>query len=385
MKKDTVALLSEAVCDYLRIKAFSKISEDTFDRHRRIVKYFVRFITARHIEWEDLFTDDTLKDFLEYCRLYKTISVIRSFSKFLYYERHIKKPVGKYHPILPEIFNKYLSYKASTQSNIYCERIVLTGLSKFLEEHNKTLADIKIEDLDYFLAEQYSHLRIKTQNSYRSALRVFLRELYVKGILQKNLAQFIVNRRIFAMAKPPKFLRAALTKKLFKNLKYTTKKDLRANAMLYLAYTLGLRPTEISLIKLDDISFKESKITLNTRKNCEPTILPLPEETLKAITAYIVGARPNCQRRALFLYLKPEYKPLTGNHVAKEITRCMRRAGVDATSYRMRHTYAQNLLEQDVSIFEIKEMMGHDNIQTTRVYLHINIKLMREVLFNETF
>jgi site-specific recombinase XerD len=385
MKKDTISLLSNVVCDYLRTKAFSKISEYTFDRHWHIVRYFVRFASARHVEWDDLFADSTIDAFLNHCTLNKTINIIRCFSRFLYDEGYINKPAGKYHPILPEIFNRHLSGKASLQSKIYRERIVLTGFSRYLEKINKTLTDVNIEDVDSFLSEQYSHLNMKTQSNYRSALRVFLRELYVKGIIRKNLAPLIVNRRIFAMTKPPRFLRSSWTKKLFGNLKHTTKKDLRANAMLYLAYTIGLRPTEISMITLDDISFKQAKITLHTRKNCKPVTLPLPEKTLKAITAYIVGARPTSKERTLFLYLKPEYKPLTGNHVAKEITRCIRRAGVNATSYCMRHTYAQNLLEQGVSIFEIKEMMGHDNIQTTQIYLHINIKLMREALFNETF
>jgi site-specific recombinase XerD len=62
----------------------------------------------------------------------------------------------------------------------------------------------------------------------------------------------------------------------------------------------------------------------------------------------------------------------------------MRKANIAASAYWLRHTYAQNLLEQEVSIFEIKEMLGHDRIQTTHRYIHINIKLMREVLFDET-
>jgi len=37
-----------------------------------------------------------------------------------------------------------------------------------------------------------------------------------------------------------------------------------------------------------------------------------------------------------------------------------------------------------VSLYEIKEMMGHDSIESTRKYLHVHIKLMREVLFDET-
>ncbi len=62
----------------------------------------------------------------------------------------------------------------------------------------------------------------------------------------------------------------------------------------------------------------------------------------------------------------------------------MKKAGLSASAYWLRHSYAQNLLEAETSIFDIKEMLGHDRIQTTRRYLHIHTRLMREVLFDET-
>jgi len=62
----------------------------------------------------------------------------------------------------------------------------------------------------------------------------------------------------------------------------------------------------------------------------------------------------------------------------------MKKAGIPGSAYWLRHTYAQNLLETGVSIYEIKEMLGHDTIESTRKYLHIHTQLMREVLFDET-
>ena len=61
----------------------------------------------------------------------------------------------------------------------------------------------------------------------------------------------------------------------------------------------------------------------------------------------------------------------------------MKQAGLPSSAYWLRHTYAQNLLLTGRSIFEVKEMMGHQNIQSTHRYLHIDIKLMRRVLFDE--
>jgi site-specific recombinase XerD len=62
----------------------------------------------------------------------------------------------------------------------------------------------------------------------------------------------------------------------------------------------------------------------------------------------------------------------------------MKKAGLDASGYWLRHTYAQSLLKMGRSIYEIKEMLGHECIESTGVYLHIHTELMRKVLFNES-
>ena len=382
MKLDLDAL-SDGIRDYLKMIAKSDFTDGTFDRHCRVLRYFYRYIKGEKIDGVAIFSDETVKSFLEICPLDIAPAVIRGFSRFLYYEKRIDKPVGKYHPILPEIFNRYLSYKASFQSNSDRERIVLTGLAGYLKTQDKDLKNIRVEDLDNMLSSLYGHLNMKTQNSYKTCLRVFLRYLYVNKIIRKNFAPLIINRRVFTGAKPPRYLHPEYIQKLFSSLKYDTPRDLRVNAMVYLAYSLGLRPSEISRITLDDLKFKTYQLTVPDRKNCNPEKLPLPVDTVKAIAAYIVGARPMTKQRALFLGLKPDHKPLTHSPVAKEISMCMKRAGLSSSAYALRHTYAQNLLENDVSIFEIKEMMGHQHIQTTQKYLHIHMKLMRKVLFDE--
>ncbi|MCK5350840.1 MAG: tyrosine-type recombinase/integrase, partial [Desulfobacula sp.] len=111
---------------------------------------------------------------------------------------------------------------------------------------------------------------------------------------------------------------------------------------------------------------------------------PLPDDTIKAITAYIVGGRPKSKHRTLFLQLVPPYNPVNKkNDIKHYIRNCMQKNNLSATTYWLRHSYAQNLLESGVSIYGIKEMMGHKNIESSRKYLSIHIKLMREVIIDE--
>ena len=112
--------------------------------------------------------------------------------------------------------------------------------------------------------------------------------------------------------------------------------------------------------------------------------LPVPEHTIKAVAAYTLNARPKGTHRHLFLTLCYPHRPVSSTAVIHSISKAMRQAGLSSTPYWLRHTYAQNLLQTGRSIYEIKEMLGHEKIQSTQRYLHIDTELMRKVLFNET-
>jgi site-specific recombinase XerD len=154
--------------------------------------------------------------------------------------------------------------------------------------------------------------------------------------------------------------------------------------MVHLAYTLGLRPVEISTITLDDISFRKRELTLSHRKGLNPVTLPLPEQTIKAIAAYLTKARPQSQSRTIFVNFPFPYAPMQSASVIQCISKAMKRAGLPYSAYALRHTYAQNLLHLGHSVYQIKEMLGHDTIHSTQKYLHIHVDLMRKVLFHET-
>ncbi len=63
----------------------------------------------------------------------------------------------------------------------------------------------------------------------------------------------------------------------------------------------------------------------------------------------------------------------------------MTKKNLGSSTYWLRHSFAQNMLESGMSIYEIKEMMGHKSLDSTKKYLSIHIGLMREVILDETF
>ena len=381
--------LAKAVDDYLVWMIAAGYASGTIMIHERLLNHFQNFITNRNISWEQVFTYDTLNGFEKHCGLHFSANALRGLGRYLFKQKLIPNPIKKPRIRLPDIYEDYLLYyeknRQVRRSALAQTRNVLAGLNDYLTKQDIDLVGIKIEQIDDFLTEFNVRLMPATCRYNRSYLRGFLRYLYFhRKILKRNLAPLIVGAPMYAQGQPPKFLRSDEVKALFAGLSTDNCKELRTSAMVHLGYTLGLRPKEIGLIRLNDISFVQGEISLADRKSANPIKLPLPEITIKAIAAYIVGCRPESDHRALFLTFRAPVKPVTAATVSHDITVAMRKINPSASAYWLRHTYAQNLLESGASIFEVKQMMGHDNVQSTKRYIHIHTKLMRKELFDET-
>jgi site-specific recombinase XerD len=384
------SLLIDVILDYTGwLKSLETQRGSTAQlRHIRILRDFALYVIHQGLSWDEMFTFKTIQEFQAESG-YKGVSgVLTALSDYLISRGKVDHPfqLAKPKPPLPDLYEAYLFYHTESLEGspglLKRIRRVLSPLHDYLGKHDIPLSKIKIEHCDAFLAtfkvSDYS------RKLYRSCLRGFLKYLYhEKGILKRDLAPLLVGPPQFAQRRLPKFLRPLQVKKLFASLKLSTPTQVRTYAMVHLAYSLGLRPAEISKITLDDISFQQGELTLRERKGGDLITLPLPENTIKAIALYVSKARPPGTSRRLFLVHQFPYRSLGPHLVALYIGEAMKHAGLPSSAYWLRHTYAQNLLLTGRSIFEVKEMLGHQNIQCTHRYLYIDVKLMRSALFHE--
>lgn len=390
MADNDIRMLAGAILEYLcRMKSDTERSaRGNVERFTEILTDFLIYTIRENVAWKDMFTFDTFIKFRKSTGAKKAARVLIGLSGYLHDKGSIDAPfkIPNYQIQLPDIYEQYLCHlkqnKAVSDGLLKGSRRVLAFFHHYLETAKIDLCALKIEHLDRFMAE--FKVAQNTRKTYRHHLRGFLNYLYhEKKILRKDLANLLVGAPRFDPVKPPKFLRPQEVQTLFSSLKLSTSTDIRTCAMVYLAYTLGLRPIEISKITLNDISFSEATLCVPDRKTKSPVVLPLPEMTVKAIAAYVAAARPQTPFRQLFLTCQNPIKPVSSTTVAYYIGKAMKDAGLSSSAYWLRHTYAQNLLTIGRSIFEIKEMLGHQNIQSSQAYLHIDTELMRKVLFDE--
>jgi len=392
MAAEDIRRLSQAILDYLGwpnpTGDFKQ--KQLRDRHGHILMEFLMFAVHEEIAWKDMFSFATLKRFRKHSPVLKEAGpALKGFLCYLYGGVRMASHLVQNHQIqLPHIYEKYLfcirEGKAISIENVKTSRRVLASFHAYHEQHKIALSALKVEHIDAFQTEFIKPFATMTRRIYRSKLRGFLSYLFDEKVTRKNLAYLVVSPRVFNQPKPPKFLRPQEIKKLFSSLSFNTPTQIRTYAMLLLAYSLGLRPAEISQITLDDISFQKGELTIRSRKMGNPVVLPIPYKTLKAIAAYVHKGRPESSHRELFLTCNKACRPISTNVVIFHISKAMKEAGLSSTAYWLRHSYAQGLLGLGRSIYEIKEMLGHQNIRSSQRYLYIHIELMRKVLLDET-
>ena len=253
--------LDEATSDYLQWMAENGYAKPTIDNYGKELQRFKVFVKKKRRTIENSFTDDFLRQFLDLNPTYRGRAV-RGLSRYLYEQGIISRHMRmKELTELPQIYEDYLRYQQKTHQASHRRRMhirtVLVALHQYLEKYHIRLKTVTIEKIDAFLAEYLAPYKARTCDIYRSRLRGFLRYLYFeRNLLSVNLASLIVGAPQFAKNKPPNFLRPDELQRLFAALKLSSPSELRTYAMAHLAYTLGMRPCEISWLNLNDVFFE---------------------------------------------------------------------------------------------------------------------------------
>lgn len=144
---------------------------------------------------------------------------------------------------------------------------------------------------------------------------------------------------------------------------------LKHRVMLSLIYSAGLRARELSKLKLADIDSERMMIHIRQSKYNKDRYIPLSPLILDGLRKYCRACNP-----VEYLFNGNQSgEPLSVRGmqwVLKEtVKKCKLQKGI--TLHTLRHSYATHLLEYGMDIVTIKELLGHERIETTMVYLHV--------------
>jgi integrase/recombinase XerD len=145
--------------------------------------------------------------------------------------------------------------------------------------------------------------------------------------------------------------------------------NLKHKAILSTIYSAGLRVSEAAHLKISDIHSANRRIFIRQAKGNKDRYTILSERTLLLLRDYWKVYRP---QEWLFPGVLAS-KPIATRTIQSVFKDSLSKAGITqkATVHTLRHCFATHLLNDNASLVQIKELLGHDNIQTTSMYLHL--------------
>jgi len=151
----------------------------------------------------------------------------------------------------------------------------------------------------------------------------------------------------------------------------------RDRAMFELAYSSGLRRCEIVGMDIKDVDFGEGEVRV-TGKRGKERLVPVGRKALEAISFYLHTVRPKLAKGnpspALFIGWLENHKRLTPTAVSYIFQR--RKRGI--TPHAMRRAFAVHTLRNGAGIQHIQKMLGHEKLETTRIYTALNAQDLKK-------
>lgn len=145
---------------------------------------------------------------------------------------------------------------------------------------------------------------------------------------------------------------------------------LKHRLVLCFIYSTGLRVSEFANIKIGDVDFDRMMVHVRAGKGQKDRYVPLSRLIVPGLKKYIYAEQPE---KYLFegMYPGQQYSTRGIQWVMREAVTKAAIVKENVCVHTLRHSYATHLLEDGVDIVTIKNLLGHSNIETTMVYLHV--------------
>jgi integrase/recombinase XerC len=274
------------------------------------------------------------------------------------------------------LFLDSLSGKNRSQATIRAYQTDLSQFITFLHDTNvliTTPQDVqKMDVLEYF-----SHLAKKALTGIArarklSAIREYFRFLEGLGLIAKSPTTGVET---------PK--REKNTRQFLRSDEYTKMLSLaganpRDYAILQIFLQTGIRVSELAHLTINDVDFHKPSLTVAGKGKVSREIA-LEKKGIQALKSYL-AARPESFSDRLFLNYKGE--PISERGVRKLVVKYTKAAGITkkASCHTLRHTFATYKAEKGVSPFQLQQWLGHANLNTTQIYVHLGKQNAKKVM-----
>jgi site-specific recombinase XerD len=215
-----------------------------------------------------------------------------------------------------------------------------------------------------------------------TALRSFLRFLFLRGETAMDLTHAVPTVRRWRLASVPRHLPAPDVERLLRACKCAPVTGRRNHAVLLLLARLGLRASEVMALELGDLRWWEGEIIVRGKGRVRDR-LPLVAEVGEAIALYLRTDRPTGSSRRVFLCSRAPHRGFAHpSTVSTIVARALAQAGLAPATrgaHLLRHSLATAMLRRGASFTEIGQVLRHRSPNTTEIYAKLDFGALRDI------
>lgn len=245
-------------------------------------------------------------------------------------------------------------FAASTQ------KTYMMHLRQFTNHFSISFSDMDYDHVRDFLHHAISIRKLSCEyvNSCYSAIRFLYEAVFERDWNMKHIPRIKKKRKF------PEVLSKDEILKIINSLD-----NLKHKAMLVTAYSAGLRVSDVANLKIIDVDSNNMQLFIRQSKGNKDRYALLSKTNLDILRRYYKEFKP---KEWLFPGQNPSL-PISTRTIQHVFNDAKNRAGIHkkVSPHTLRHSFATHLIEQGANLLTVKDLMGHDSIETTILYIHL--------------
>ncbi|MGM9804574.1 MAG: site-specific tyrosine recombinase XerD [Muribaculaceae bacterium] len=287
---------------------------------------------------------------------------------------------------LMEGYQAYLSLQRGLSSNTlenYCRDV--GKLLTYLSEQQTEISDVDLSTLECFVGALHDvGIVPRTQARIVSGIKSFFKYLMIEGYVEHNPSELLPAPRIGRHL--PDVLTLSEIDSMISVIDPSTPEGVRNRAIVEVLYSCGLRVSELIALRISQIFASQEYIVVEGKGN-KQRLVPISSDALRWIAEYINEVRSHINIKPGnndILFLNRRGSALSRVMIFIIIKDLCQLAGIKKTvsPHTLRHSFATHLLEGGANLRAIQQMLGHESITTTEIYVHIDRNTLRQEIFD---
>lgn len=310
----------------------------------------------------------------------RAVRILTSFQETGEIPKALKRNRTEWYEPVRDIRNHYIQYCEETYKTHATQRSRIAAADRFMRIvvvnkqtvwkniSARTISEYAIGLAEYAKATVEVHLR---------GLRFFLRFLYEEEIIKQDHTASVPKMCCSTGERIPHMLSTEQVNTLLKSIDRGNPVGKRNYAIIIMAACLGMRDSDITNLKFENINWERSEISFFQKKTNRFLALPLLPVVGEAIIDYLRNGRPQTDSKYVFVKHRPPFQQTVSFYSVMRVV--LENSGVKLAEnfpkglHILRHSLASELIRQGESYNTVSTILGHASIGSTNAYTHIDI------------